>query len=65
MTRDEIATLDAFEIMGMGYEIGETCRECIDHYGRPCCDDSSEEDGSICGMLDDLHQIVIKNESED
>lgn len=65
MTFDEIALLDAREIMDMGYDVGETCRECINNYGRPCCDDSSEEDGSASGMLDDLHQMVIVSEGED
>ena len=34
-----------------GIDIGDTCRECIENYGRPCCVDATE--GTECIMLDD------------
>lgn len=39
-----------------GVDIGDTCRECIEAYGWPCCVDALDEDGSTigeCGMLDE------------
>ncbi|MEA5151989.1 MAG: hypothetical protein VB039_05245 [Oscillospiraceae bacterium] len=44
-------------IRAEGIDIGDTCRECIDSYGEPCCtgttdDDGSDEYGGECGMLD-------------
>lgn len=46
------------ELQAEGIDIGDHCRECIDHYGEPCCVDTIDEDGSNlyggeCGMLDD------------
>ena len=43
-----------FELRAEGIDIGETCRECISAYGRPCCNDEDTDDGSECGMLDDV-----------
>lgn len=42
-----------FEIRSEGINIPEDCHECIDTYGSPCCIDTTEDDGSECGMLDD------------
>ena len=41
-----------FEIRAEGINIPEECRDCIDAYGSPCCIDTTEDDGSECGMLD-------------
>lgn len=43
-----------FELCAEGIDIGESCRECISTYGRPCCIDEDPEYGSECGMLDDV-----------
>lgn len=48
-----------------GIDIGDQCRQCIDNYGCPCCNDldpelepdengEDENDGSECGMLDEV-----------
>jgi hypothetical protein len=46
------------EVHAEGIDIGDHCRDSIDHYGTPCCVDTVDEDGSDlydgeCGMLDD------------
>lgn len=46
-----------FAVRDEGIDIGETCRECIENYGEPCCVDTVDEDGSDlyggeCGELD-------------
>jgi hypothetical protein len=51
---DENEKLFPYEIDDEGFDIGETCRDCIENYGVPCCDDSDEEGGSECCMLDDF-----------
>lgn len=59
MEYEEAKKHDAYAIQNMGYDVGDTCRLCLDHYGRPCCND--EEDGGTgeCCMLDDLHQMLV------
>jgi len=37
-------------------KLNEICRRCLEDYGRPCCDDSSEEGGTVCGMLEDANE---------
>lgn len=48
-----------------GVDIGDHCRQCIENYGNPCCndldpdlepDDNGEDEngGSECGMLDEV-----------
>lgn len=48
-----------------GVDIGEQCRQCIENYGNPCCNDidpelepgengEDENGGSECGMLDEV-----------
>lgn len=46
-----------FAVQAEGIDIGDTCRECIENYGEPCCVDTVDEDGSDlyggeCGELD-------------
>jgi len=48
----------AMELQDLGYDVGEQCREFIDNYGNPCCDDSDEPDGDTCGMLDELIDLI-------
>lgn len=57
-----------FEICAEGINIPEECRDCIDTYGSPCCIDTTEDDGSECGMLDyprsdfaDLWDSTVRN----
>ncbi len=47
-----------FAVQAEGVDVGDTCRECIENYGVPCCVDTIDEDGSNlyggeCGMLDE------------
>lgn len=47
-----------FTVRDEGIDIGDTCRECIENYGSPCCVDTVDEDGTNlygneCGMLDE------------
>ena len=45
------------ELQAEGIDIGETCQECIENYGEPCCVDTVDEDGtdiSECGVLDEV-----------
>ena len=51
---DEVNKYFPWDMAKKGFDIGETCRECMENYGRPCCDDSDIEDGSECGNLDGL-----------
>ena len=37
------------EMINAGYDVGDTCRECIETYGNPCCADDESE----CGLLDE------------
>ena len=39
-----------FYLQREGIDIGEQCRECIDTYGSPICNDSESE----CGILDEV-----------
>lgn len=41
-----------FVLQNEGIDIGEHCRQCINHYGSPCCIDHEEDDE--CGILDDI-----------
>ena len=46
-----------FAVQAEGIDIGDTCWECIENYGEPCCVDTVDEDGSDlyggeCGELD-------------
>lgn len=46
-----------FELQSEGIDIGDTCLECIESYGEPCCVDTVDEDGtgiSECGILDEV-----------
>ena len=44
-----------FAFLAEGMDIGDDCRECIEAYGKPCCIEAADEDGSIeCGLLDDV-----------
>lgn len=36
--------------------LNETCRDCLNNYGYPCCDDSDDEGGSECGMLETANE---------
>ena len=36
--------------------LNDSCKECLSHYGYPCCDDSEIEDGSECGMLETANE---------
>lgn len=56
MQYDEAKKYNACQIQDMGYDVGEACRNCINDYGVPACADT---DGD-CGMLDDLHQMLVK-----
>lgn len=45
------------ELQSEGIDIGETCQECIENYGEPCCVDTVDEDGTDepeCGVLDEV-----------
>lgn len=45
------------ELQAEGIDIGETCQECIENYGEPCCVDTVDEDGTDepeCGVLDEV-----------
>nr|DAL85251.1 MAG TPA: ASCH domain protein [Caudoviricetes sp.] len=47
-----------FTVRDEGIDIGDTCRDCIENYGSPCCVDTVDEDGTDlyggeCGMLDE------------
>lgn len=46
------------EVSKEGVNIGETCRECIEHYGQPCCVDL--DDCTECGELDDSRYAFSK-----
>lgn len=59
MTYDEAKKLDAFAIKEMGCDVGETCEQCIDFYGRPRCHEVPEDEMEECCNLGDLHQAVI------
>lgn len=39
-----------FYLQREGIDIGEQCRECIDTYGSPICNDCESE----CGILDEV-----------
>lgn len=43
-----------FELRAEGVSLSEECRDCINTYGSPCCNDDADEGGSECGMLDDV-----------
>jgi len=57
MKYEEARKFDARDIQEMGYDVGETCRVCLENYGTPCCDGSDGE--GDCHMLDDLHQMLV------
>ncbi len=53
-----------------GVDIGDHCRQCIENYGNPCCndldpslepDDNGEDEngGSECGVLDEVRTIFF------
>ena len=63
MKYEEARKYDACAIQNMGYDVGETCRECIENYGRPCCNDDAEGGTGECCMLDDLHQMLVTESS--
>ncbi|MEG0273244.1 MAG: hypothetical protein RR622_08445 [Hydrogenoanaerobacterium sp.] len=44
----------ATKISAEGVDIGEHCRQCIKNYGYPCCSDVDEDNGTECGLLDDI-----------
>jgi len=54
-----------------GIDIGDQCRQCIENYGNPCCNDLDPElepdengedknGGSECGMLDEVRSDFAK-----
>lgn len=49
-------TTPILAVQAEGIDIGDTCRECINNYGWPCCVEALDDDGSTlgeCGMLDE------------
>ena len=64
MTYEEAKNLDAYAIKEMGYDIGESCEQCIDFYGHPRCHAIPEDEMDECCMLDDLHQLLVGEEEK-
>jgi hypothetical protein len=59
MDYEQACKYDAYAIKEMGYDVGETCEQCIDFYGRPRCHAVPEDEMEECCNLDDLHQMLV------
>lgn len=44
------------EILQSGFDIGETCRECISCYGRNNCNEETEDE---CSQFDEVRSSYI------